>query len=132
MSTAGQKFTVTFQGISRFFRGISKYFTFSTISRRTPNDVLQDGKVQGDPGKVILEFAVFMLYGRGILQKATLFVVCTIFPVSEWTSRTGLGAGANFFRSPRARVDSLQIFALNRKCKLCHPGTWAWSENVNL
>jgi hypothetical protein len=48
-------------GISRFFRGMSKYFTFSTISRRTPNDVLQDGKVQRNPGKVTLEFAVFML-----------------------------------------------------------------------
>jgi hypothetical protein len=64
--------------ISIFFRGMSNFFTFSTISRRrTPNDVLQDGKIQRNPGKVTMVFAVFMLYWRGSLSEG--HIICRLY-----------------------------------------------------
>ena len=119
MSTAGQKFPVTFQGISIFFRGMPKYFTSSTIYRRTPNNVLQDSKVQRNPVKITMELAVFMLHGRGSLAEGHIICRLCHLPCFNQGRQERVWAQVTiFFRAPRARVDSLQIFTLNRKDKL--------------
>jgi len=128
MSTAGQKFPVTFQGVFRFFLGTSKYFTFSTISRRTPHDVLQDSKVQRNPGNTGVRCLYVIWTWKSVRRPHYLSSVpSSLF--QPGTTRTGMNPGDKFFfRASQARVDSLQIFTLNRKDKtISHPGTWAWS-----
>jgi hypothetical protein len=75
--------------------------------------------VQRNPGKVTLDFAVFMLYGRGSLAEGHIFCRLYHLPCFNQGRQERVWAPVtNFFRAPRARVDSLQIFGLNRKDKL--------------
>lgn len=83
--------------ISIFFRGMSNFFTFSTISRRrTPNDVLQDGKIQRNTGKVTMVFAVFIF----ILTRKSVGRPHYLSPVPSSLFRPGTSRTLTIFFRP--------------------------------